>query len=42
MGKKVKVFIGYNVVVDYLNIGLELLIDNSWEMNYELILDMYV
>ena len=41
-GKKAKVSTAYVAAINYLNIGLELLTANSWEMNYELTLPLYV
>ncbi|NEQ39938.1 MAG: AAA family ATPase [Okeania sp. SIO3I5] len=41
-GKKAKLSTAYNAAVNYLNTGLELLTANSWEMNYQLTLALYV
>lgn len=41
-GKKAKASTAYDVAVDYLNTGLELLTDHSWETNYELTLALHV
>ncbi|HEY9667057.1 MAG TPA: AAA family ATPase [Coleofasciculaceae cyanobacterium] len=40
-GQKAKAAIAYRAAVKYLNIGLTLLAEESWETQYELTLDLY-
>ncbi|MBW4510071.1 MAG: AAA family ATPase [Scytonematopsis contorta HA4267-MV1] len=40
-GQKAKSAIAYEPSTNYLNLGLELLADNSWQTNYELTLSLY-
>ena len=41
-GQKAKAATAYGSAVKYLNVGLELLADDSWTHNYDLTLDLYV
>ncbi|MBD2386442.1 AAA family ATPase [Cylindrospermum sp. FACHB-282] len=41
-GKRAKVSTAYDTALRYLNTGLELLTSNSWMLNYEFTLDLYV
>ncbi|MGB3650359.1 MAG: AAA family ATPase [Rivularia sp. (in: cyanobacteria)] len=41
-GKKAKSATAYEAAIKYLNIGLRLVTNNSWQSNYELILNIYV
>jgi predicted ATPase/signal transduction histidine kinase len=41
-GEKAKAATAYEAAVKYLNIGLQLLAEDSWQSNYDLTLDFYV
>ncbi len=41
-GKKAKAATAYDAAVRYLNLGREILAENSWETEYELTLNLYV
>jgi len=41
-GKKAKAATAYDAAVNYLNVGLELLVNDSWQKYYELTVEIYV